>query len=216
MSETRIEYRVLDDVVEAERNPKDHDLGAVITSIRRFGFVNPAVEDSATGRLVAGHGRLAALRAMHEAGEAAPAGIGIDDAGRWHMPIVVGARFVTEAEAEAYVVADNRLVELGGWDEPMLAEILGGLDLDGVGFDADDLERMAGNLGEQAEAESPGSEPEAAQALAERWGTAEGQVWSISSTSGGLHLLRVDDPAGGAELLEALTAAGFGCLLATD
>jgi hypothetical protein len=44
MSETRIEYRVLDDVVEAERNPKDHDLGAVITSIRRFGFVNPAVE----------------------------------------------------------------------------------------------------------------------------------------------------------------------------
>ena len=34
----KIEYIDLDDVIEADSNPKDHDLGVIYESIKRFGL----------------------------------------------------------------------------------------------------------------------------------------------------------------------------------
>ena len=50
-------------------------------------------------------------------------------------------------EAQAYLIADNRLTELGGWNTGELIDTLqelveGGLSLDGVGYDFDDLETL--------------------------------------------------------------------------
>ena len=50
-------------------------------------------------------------------------------------------------EAQAYLIADNRLTELGGWNTGELVDTLqelveGGFSLDGVGYDFDDLETM--------------------------------------------------------------------------
>ena len=50
-------------------------------------------------------------------------------------------------EAQAYLIADNRLTELGGWNTGDLVESLqemieNGLDLDGIGYDFDDLENL--------------------------------------------------------------------------
>ena len=117
----------LADLQEWPDNPKKHDIDVLRASIRRFGFVAPVIRDETTGRIVAGHGRVEALLRMKEDGEAAPANVAERD-GDWVIPVLTGLRFKTEKEAEAYLIADNRLVELGGWDQGTLYDMLAGLE----------------------------------------------------------------------------------------
>ena len=121
--ETRIEYVPLEQVRRWPRNPKRHNLTELNRSLERFGFVAPLLQDDRTGQLVAGHGRLEALLARRDAGKPPPKRIRL--AGEdWAVPVLRGVRFDTEAEAEAYLVADNRLAEVGGWDEQELSDML--------------------------------------------------------------------------------------------
>ena len=83
---------------------------------------------------------------MKEAGEAAPARV-VEKNGEWYVPVLRGISFNNESEAEAFLVADNRLVEVGGWNEVEVARILQGLgDLSGVGFSGVDLEALFNEL----------------------------------------------------------------------
>lgn len=142
----RVEYARLGAILTWDRNPKAHDLEALGKSMERFGFVSPVVVNEATGQLVAGHGRVEDLRRKREAGEPAPDNI--RDAGDdWLVPVVRGVSFASasESEAAAFAVADNRLVEVGGWDNDLLAEVLGGFepaDLAGIGFEPADVDRV--------------------------------------------------------------------------
>ncbi|SEI67611.1 hypothetical protein SAMN04488058_101313 [Deinococcus reticulitermitis] len=136
----RIEYLPLDELSRWPGNPKSHDDGAIAASISRFGFRDPLAIDEATGRLVAGHGRLTALERAHAAGSAAPQFVQVRGDGMWLVPVTRGGSFGDEAEAAAYLVATNRTGELGGWDESLLAEFLKPLDEDLLsitGFDLD-------------------------------------------------------------------------------
>ena len=36
--EVKVEYMPLDEIVEADVNPKDHDVGQIYQSIKRYGF----------------------------------------------------------------------------------------------------------------------------------------------------------------------------------
>src|SRR5262245_44258036 len=74
----RVEYVDLDTLAAWPRNSKGHDLGAIHQSFDRFGFVSPIVYDEATARIVAGHGRLAALLQRRAEGRAAPKRIRVD------------------------------------------------------------------------------------------------------------------------------------------
>ncbi len=149
--EMRIEYVALDDLQRHPRNPKAHDIGAIHTSVNRFGYVNPVIVDERTGYLVAGHGRLNTLVQMKAEGKQPPARIEArkDD---WYVPVVRGVAFNSDSEVEAYLVADNRLTELGGWDEPELASLLQSLAdedvklLEATGYDADDLQGLLADL----------------------------------------------------------------------
>lgn len=116
----RIEYRPLSRLVGWEGNPKKHDVAKIKKSIERFGFVSPIVLDEGRDRIVAGHGRVSALRALKAAKAPAPAHVVVE--GReWLVPCLLGVTFATDADAEAFILADNRLVELGGWDEQLAA-----------------------------------------------------------------------------------------------
>ena len=117
-------YEAIDEIDRWPRNPKEHDLDAIEASFRRFGYTLPMVRDGRTGRLVAGHGRLEVLLRMRDRGDAPPKRILVDAAGRWLAPVLVGISFDSELEAEAYLMVDNRTVELGGWDSVALAEML--------------------------------------------------------------------------------------------
>ena len=149
----RIEYVSLAELQRWPRNPKGHDLGAIHESYNRFGYVMPMLLDERTGRLAVGHGRLDALQQRKASGEEAPGGIRASD-GAWSVPVVRGVSFESDGEMDAYVVADNRSTETGGWDEPGLAAILADLaageeGLQGVGFDEDDLDVLLERLAQR-------------------------------------------------------------------
>jgi hypothetical protein len=142
----RIEYLPLDKLVEAPRNPKQHSLEEIKASMRRFGFVAVPAINETTGRLVAGHGRKEALVEMQAAGEPPPQRIRVKNKA-WLVPVLRGVAFATDAEAEAYLLADNRLTEIGGNDEAVLAQILADLKehvggLQGVGYNDEDVARI--------------------------------------------------------------------------
>lgn len=156
MRQATIEYVDISKLKEAERNPKDHSLGMIEESMTRFGFTIPLLLDEGSQRLVAGHGRLKALRRLRDRGAGPPAGVSLGDADEWLVPVLRGIGFTDEKEAEAYLLADNRLTELGGWDQIALSEMLSDLSdagsLMGVGWSHDDLDEMLA----QVEAATPG------------------------------------------------------------
>ena len=90
-------------------------------SIREFGFVNPCLIDADYG-IIAGHGRVEAARLE----------------GMPEVPCVF-VEHLTPEQKRAYILADNKLAELAGWDMEMLKVELGALndldfDLDTIGF----------------------------------------------------------------------------------
>lgn len=150
MTDRRIEYLTLASLKPHPRNPKDHDIGEICRSITRFGFNDAVIIDERTGRLVSGHGRVEALRALEKEwrpleGGKLPEGIKLQ-AGAWCVPVQRGWASRDETEAEAFIVAANRLVEIGGYNDENLEAILRDLAqanaLDGVGFDRDDVDDL--------------------------------------------------------------------------
>lgn len=177
-----IEYVPLDEVSDAVRNPKGHDVAGIQASIARFGLVAPSVIDERTGRLVAGHGRLAALRAMRDAGQSAPAGVRTDASGAWSVPMLTGWSSRSDAEADAYLIADNEWTVRGAWDEIELAELLQDVmeadpDLLAVtGYAESDI---IGLLGGPAGADRIAGDPDDAPSVPQRPVTAPGDVWHL-------------------------------------
>lgn len=195
----RIEYVALDELKRHPRNPKAHDLGAIHTSVNRFGYVNPVLIDERTGWLVAGHGRLDTLAQMKAEGKAPPARIQVKG-GEWYVPVIRGVSFNSDAEVEAYLVADNRLTELGGWNEPELAALLQSLAdedvnlLEATGYDGEDLQALLDDLTPPAPAEDKGAQIDRAAELQQQWQTERGQLWIIPSKStNGEHRLLCGD-----------------------
>ncbi|MCW3476406.1 site-specific DNA-methyltransferase [Limobrevibacterium gyesilva] len=129
-----IQYRPVAELKPAARNARKHSrqqLQQIAASIRQFGFVNPILVD-AEGQVVAGHGRLEAAKTL-----------------KIQEVPTVSLVHLSEAQLRAYRLADNRLAELAGWDQELLALELGelaGMELDFeleiTGFATADLDRL--------------------------------------------------------------------------
>lgn len=153
----RIEYIPITKLNEWPRNPKKHDTDLISDSMERWGFTQPVMVDETSNRLVAGHGRIETLMRRFQAKESAPERIRVDaDTGEWLVPVLRGIGFASEQEAEAYVVADNRTSEVGGWDDKLLNDILSTLNteglISGVGFSMRDIDRIVQDSTPDAEA----------------------------------------------------------------
>lgn len=200
--ELRITYRRIDETLPDPSNPKEHDLGGLAESFQRFGYVMPGAINETTGYLLAGHGRRAKLLEALARGEAPPDGIKVDAKdGMWRWPVVEGVR-LSKADGRAYVLADNRLVEVGGWNEPALLESVRQAaaaaqdGLAGTGFTPHDVERLARLHDPDTRPpadEGPGTAE--IQALRKKWRTASGQLWTIASSTwtAGEHRLVIGD-----------------------
>lgn len=141
-------YEPLDELISRHHpeNPKDHDIGNLIESIQEFGFVRNVMINETDGRLLYGHGTTEALWRMYEEDYEVPKRIKVRDDGMWLVPTDRGVE-ISEERAMAYVIADNRHAELGGWNEPRLVDNLiklAGKDggLRGTGYDGDDLDKL--------------------------------------------------------------------------
>lgn len=151
LQERRIEWVPLGEVQSAPTNPKEHDIGEICVSIGRRGFVELPAIDERTGRLVAGHGRIEALIKMHADKAPLPGGLKAEG-GKWLVPVVRGWASKNDADAAAYLVASNRLVELGGWNEEMLAKLMSEIaaiapdEIAGSGFDQQDVDKFINEM----------------------------------------------------------------------
>ena len=148
----RIEYVPISESRFWDRNPKKHDIGAIIASIRQHGFRDPPTFDRTLGAIVEGNGRTEALLVMKSNGDEAPRGVDVREDGEWLMPMNHGLDSATDVQAEAYGVDHNAITISGGdfgfsetlglFNQDELAEILadaGEFDVAVGCFDADDL-----------------------------------------------------------------------------
>lgn len=145
MPELTLEYLKLTDVVEWDRNPKDHEIGKIMLSIRRFGYRVPMIYNDRTGILIAGHGRLHALRQMRDRGEPVPDGIR-DGEGDWLVPVIRGADLPPD-EAAVFALVTNYLVGAGGWHGSELAQLQKemlerGISISDVGWDQETINEI--------------------------------------------------------------------------
>ena len=118
----KVEERSIDSIVPYSRNPRKNSgaVDGVAESIRRFGFKQPLVIDSA-GTIVCGHTRYEAAKKL----------------GLRSVPCVL-ASDLTEDEVRAYRILDNKLAEASYWDFDALRVELGALEeFDFEGFEVD-------------------------------------------------------------------------------
>ena len=118
-----IVYRRLDELIFLPRNAKQHDVGALSSSMDEFGMLDPIAVNEQTQHDFDGNGRLKSLRAMKLSGNKPPRYVDVDADGMWLVP-TVGGVVLSPLDEERAALALNRTHDLGGYDEPELAKIL--------------------------------------------------------------------------------------------
>ncbi len=189
----RLEYIPLSQAVLWDKNPKAHDIGGIVESIRRYGFKDPPKFEPALnggrGGFAEGNGRTIALRMMRQQGEQPPRGIAVTENGEWAIPVLFGVDAESEAAAQAYAIDHNNLTMAGGefaawdmarmWDDSYtdLLQELAAEDWLPVSVDGDDLDALLANVVGADAPEDPGPQVDRAAELQEKWQVALGDVW---------------------------------------
>ena len=117
------------DLIPYINNARTHSteqINQIAASIKEFGFCNPVLTDGDNG-IIAGHGRVMAAKKL----------------GLETVP-TIELSHLSDTQRKAYILADNRLAELSGWDDEILRLELSELesldfDIDLIGFDDFDL-----------------------------------------------------------------------------
>lgn len=125
----RLELVAISKIRGAVNNPKQHDYDGIVASIRRHGFKDFPLINESTGRLVAGHGRLKALKIIKKEGPKPdidkswpPENVDVKN-GVWYVPVVRGMKWDNDQEASAFLAAHNQLTMSAGWDTRGLADL---------------------------------------------------------------------------------------------
>jgi DNA modification methylase len=183
VTDRRVEYLPLDEVQRAPRNAKEHDAEMIEGSITRFGLADLPVLDDRTGRLVSGHGRLDDLTARRAAGQDPPGGVKKRKDGTWLVPVIRGWASRSDPDAEAYVVIANESTTRGGWDDPLLGQVLADLaeqDADLLALTGFTDEDIAALLGEGEAEPLPGlTDPDDVPDAPVEAVTRPGDVWLL-------------------------------------
>lgn len=121
----KVESKSIDEVTPYENNPRNNDqaVDAVANSIKEFGWQQPIVVDK-NMIIIVGHTRYKAAKKL----------------GLTKIPVVVATN-LSDEQAKAYRLADNKSGELADWNEDLLTDELGGIDdIDMSDFGFDNLE----------------------------------------------------------------------------
>lgn len=122
------------EVLPWSENPRQHNeeqLRLLGKSISHYGLVALPIVQAGTRRLIAGHGRIQALMAAGH--------------GEREIPVLEVA--MTDEDALAYTITDNRLTDLSEWKLPELKSALaeldnGAFDIEWTGFDDEALKKL--------------------------------------------------------------------------
>ena len=162
-----IEQWPLDRLKPYARNAKMHgadQVAKIAASMAEFGWTVPCLV-SDDGELIAGHGRVLAAEKL-----------GLKDA-----PVIVLGH-LTDEQRRAYRIADNKLTELGEWDEAVLSGELQLLaaedfDLSLIGFDDAELDALLSGLDEETDTEGEDCIPEPPEDPVSR----PGDLWTLGN-----------------------------------
>jgi len=193
-----VDMMPVDTLIPYARNAKLHNdtqIAAIAGSIKEFGFNNPVLIDS-DGGIIAGHGRVMAARKL----------------GLLEVPCIQ-LDHLTDNQKRAYILADNRLAEIGGgWDAELLKLELDDLrledvDIDGLGFDDASLDELLADVGGDEGTEGltdPDEVPEVPAVPV----TKPGDVWLL-----GKHRLMCGDSTSIDAVKNLVPGGGVGILL---
>jgi DNA modification methylase len=157
-----VERRPVDSLVPYARNARTHSpeqVAQIAASIREWGWTMPVLVDEQS-TIIAGHGRVVAAQQL----------------GLAEVPVMV-ARGWSEAQKQAYVIADNKLALNAGWNEDLLRIELGelrglGTDLGLTGFGEIELEALF------AGANDSGPDPDEAPEIPVNPVSRPGDLWT--------------------------------------
>ena len=148
----------------------------IARSIEAFGFNVPVLID-ANNKVIAGHGRVMACQLL----------------GRTEVP-TIALDHLSEAQARAFTIADNRLTENATWDDGLLAEQLRDLavldlsfDLEVTGFDIGEIdlriESLSGQTDDSEDADDvvPASSGPPVSLMGDLWELGEHRVYCGSA-----------------------------------
>ena len=182
------------DPANARAHPEPN-LQAIVASLRRFGQAEPLVVQASTHRVIAGHGRLLAMKALGWA-ECDVVEIDADD-----------------VTATALGIALNRTAELAEWDEPVLARLLEQLRaqdaIDGVGYSNTEIDALLAEMGGGPVAPNDVDDP-GPEEPPEKPVTQLGDLWIL-----GNHRLLCGDSTNGDDVARAMVG-DKAALCATD
>lgn len=175
----------LDSLKPYAKNAKIHgkeQVEKLKASIEEFGFISPCLIDR-ENNIIAGHGRVQAAKEL----------------GMETVPCIY-IEGLTEEQRRAYILADNRLSELGEWDMELVHSELdeltaAGFDASLTGFDWDEAAKL------DPIEDDYDTEGEEAQNLPSR--VARGDIWAL-----GDHRLMCGDSTSRADLDKLM---GGGC-----
>ena len=185
----QVEEVRIDEISNHERNPKIHNetqIRLLEKSIKKFGYTNPVIL-SADGVILAGHARVKAAIQM----------------GQDTIPCI--RTKLSGKDADAYLIADNRLTELAQYDRDILTDLLSDLPkdlIDFTGFDSvqvdallagediPDIDRFISDSQPEEPREEVDAEPQIDRAaeLNEKWQVKPGDLWQC-----GVHRLICGD-----------------------
>ena len=116
----QIESLPIRELTQDPRNPRKHSdrqIKAIAKSIQSFGFIVPVLVNR-ENKIIAGHGRVQAAEIL-----------GLGDV------LVLRLEHLSEAQARAFMIAENRLSETSTWNDRLLAETFKELSALNLDFD---------------------------------------------------------------------------------
>lgn len=175
MSEDRIDSALevtsfpVSALVPFHRNPRRGDVSAIAESLKARGQYRPIVVNLGTKT-----GRLNEILAGNHTWMAAQK-IG------W-TEIQATTVDVDDEVASAIVVADNRLADIGGYDDRVLAELVASLDdPSGIGFTGSELKEILAGLDERPQLTDPDAMPDTPEL--EGCISREGDIWQLGDST---------------------------------
>jgi DNA modification methylase len=159
----KIKRRKVDSLIPYARNARTHSdeqVAQIAASIKEWGWTTPVLIDE-DGGIIAGHGRVMAARKL-----------GIEE-----VPTMTATGW-SQAQKQAYVLADNQLPQNAEWDMDLLAVEM--KDLDGDGFDLSLIGFGDDMLANMLVEETVGlTDEDAVPDVPENPVTVEGDVWIL-------------------------------------